>query len=101
MPDDERSDVATVDITPNMPALFSGFLRDARLQAEAATRKSDTEVKLEDLQAVLSRLNVSAAAITSTDELTAFREALDEMTGLVGAEATRRSLDEDAEDSEE
>ena len=100
MPDEEgrTGAVETVDVTPNYSAMFSGFLFDARRQAESIARKSDDRVKLEDLHAVLSRLNVAASAMGSVEEVQRFRDELNEITGLVGREAERRA--EDVEEEE-
>lgn len=90
--------VETLDVTPNYSGMFAGFISDARAQAEAIARKPDERITLEDLQAILSRLNVAASAMSSVEEIQHFRDQLNEITALVAAEATRRGDgDEDEE----
>ncbi|MFL6284483.1 MAG: hypothetical protein ACJ74Q_15165 [Pyrinomonadaceae bacterium] len=92
--------VRTIDVTPNYGAMFTGFLHDARVQAEAAARKTDDRIRLEDLQAVLSRLNVAAAAMASAEDVEQFRAELNEITSLVSAEAARRGDEGGDEDDD-
>ena len=94
MPDGKTDGVETIDVTPDYNAMFAGFLHDARVQAESIARKPDDRITFEDLQAVLSRLNVAAAAMSSVEEIQKFRDGLNEITGLVAAEATRRDGEE-------
>lgn len=101
MTTENNEGVRTTDVTLNYGAMFTGFLGDARAQAEAAARKADDQIGLEDLQAVLSRLNVAAAAMGSAEEVGQFREALNEITSLVAAEATRRGDDGADEDDDD